>query len=81
MTDKRPKQDPFIQAVIDNQREVVSTDLANGRNPNTPDEFGWIPLHRAAPISSTQRPVSGGTSQPLASGRGMWRNMAWVERS
>src|SRR5262245_22566714 len=52
MTEKRPKQDPFIQAVIDNQREAVITDLANGRNPNTPDEFGWIPLHRAAANNS-----------------------------
>lgn len=52
MTKNRRIPDPFIQAVIDDQCEAVVDGLAGGRNPNTPDEFGWIPLHRAAANNS-----------------------------
>jgi ankyrin repeat protein len=40
--------DPFIQAVLDNDAEAVRIALANGRDPNIPDQYGWIALHRAA---------------------------------
>jgi ankyrin repeat protein len=43
-----PMIDPFIQAVIDGNTEIVASGLERGRNPNQPDRFGWIPLHRAA---------------------------------
>jgi ankyrin repeat protein len=46
--------DPFIQAVIDNDVEAVRTGLTNGRDPNLPDQFGWIPLHRAAANDSAE---------------------------
>ena len=41
-------RDPFIQAVLDNDTEAVRIALANGRDPNIPDQYGWIALHRAA---------------------------------
>lgn len=40
--------DPFVHAVLDNQSEAVIAGLKSGRDPNAPDRFGWIPLHRAA---------------------------------
>jgi len=46
--------DPFIQAVIDNDVEAVRAGLANGRDPNLPDQYGWIPLHRAAANDSAE---------------------------
>jgi uncharacterized protein len=46
--------DPFIQAVIDNDEEAVRAGLANGRDPNLPDQYGWIPLHRAAANNSAR---------------------------
>lgn len=46
--------DLFIQAVIKNDGDTVRAELANGRNPNEPDEFGWVPLHRAAANDSTE---------------------------
>jgi uncharacterized protein len=47
-------RDPFIQAVIDDNEEAVRTGLANGRDPNLPDQYGWIPLHRAAANNSAR---------------------------
>jgi ankyrin repeat protein len=52
MTENRQMRDFFIQAVIDDQCEAVVNELAIGRDPNAPDEFGWIPLHRAAANNS-----------------------------
>jgi ankyrin repeat protein len=46
--------DPFIQAVIDNDVEAVRTGLASGRDPNLPDRYCWIPLHRAAANDSAE---------------------------
>jgi ankyrin repeat protein len=46
--------EPFIQAVIDNDVEGVRSGLANGRDPNLPDQYGWIPLHRAAANDSAE---------------------------
>lgn len=45
---KTSMRDRFIQAVIDNDCDIVRAELANGRDPNAPDQYGWIPLHRAA---------------------------------
>jgi ankyrin repeat protein len=41
-------QDSFIEAVRDGDIEAVRAGLANGRDPNLPDRYGWIALHRAA---------------------------------
>lgn len=41
-------RDPFIEAVLEGNAEVVRAGLANGRDPNLPDQYGWIALHRAA---------------------------------
>jgi len=46
--------DPFIQAVIDNDVEAVRAGLSDGRDPNFPDQYGWIPLHRAAANDSAE---------------------------
>lgn len=48
MSKKQTNPDAFIQAVLDNNCEAVIQGLSEGRDPNRPDQYGWIPLHRAA---------------------------------
>src|SRR5215470_18366939 len=47
-------REPFIQAVIDDDSVAVAEGLAKGRDPNDADQYGWIPLHRAAANDSAQ---------------------------
>jgi ankyrin repeat protein len=41
-------QDEFIRAIFQNDLKRIVRDLNGGRDPNLPDRYGWIPLHRAA---------------------------------
>lgn len=43
--------DEFIRAVLENDIKRVNRDLKKGRDPNIPDEYGWIALNRAATTS------------------------------
>lgn len=46
--------DAFIEAVIANDSHTVRAALARGRDPNLPDQYGWIALHRAAANNSAE---------------------------
>ncbi len=40
--------DEFIRAVLQNDLKAIVRSLKAGRDPNLPDQYGWIALHRAA---------------------------------